>query len=190
MNMIATAPLMTTEEMLALPENGMERWLVQGVLREKPMTYRNRFHSEALMRVGHLLGIWLDQQPAPRGAILGGEAGCRIARDPDVTFGIDVVYISAELAANQPNNTTLVEGVPTLAIEILSPSDRVDEIEEKVAEYIRVGIPLVWIISTRFRTVDVYRPDAPSVRFNEQQELTAEPHLPGFRVPVAQLFSR
>ena len=42
----ATAPrLMTNAELLAIPEDGMERNLIRGVLKEKPMTRRNRFHS-------------------------------------------------------------------------------------------------------------------------------------------------
>ena len=43
---------MTTEEMLALPDNGMERWLIDGELRERPMTVRNRFHRAAVSAVG------------------------------------------------------------------------------------------------------------------------------------------
>lgn len=43
---------MTTADMLALPENGVERWLIDGKLREKPMTVRNRFHSRTMMTIG------------------------------------------------------------------------------------------------------------------------------------------
>jgi len=190
MNATAPAPLMTTEEMLALPDNGMERWLIRGQLREKPRTVRNRWHSETLIRIGYLLEKWLEDPPGPRGKVLGGEAGCRLRRHPDVTVGIDVVYISAELAAHQPKDTSLIDGVPTLAVEILSPNDRVEEIAEKVDEYLRAGVALVWVVDPHFCTVDVYRPDAAPVRFNVEQELTAEPHLPGFRVPVAHVFHR
>jgi hypothetical protein len=45
MSAVVDAPLMTTEQLLALPRNGTERWLIQGQLREKPMTVRNRVHS-------------------------------------------------------------------------------------------------------------------------------------------------
>jgi hypothetical protein len=69
---------MTTEELLALPPNGVERWLIRGLLREKPMAVRNRWHSRILARIIQLLGDWLDQQPPPRGEILGGAAGCRL----------------------------------------------------------------------------------------------------------------
>jgi Uma2 family endonuclease len=186
----ATAVLMTGEEFLALPENGTERWLIRGQLREKPMTVRNREHSRILARISQLLGDWLDRQPEPRGEVLSGEAGCRLRRNPDTNVGIDVVYISSQLAAHEPNDTTLIDGVPTLVVEILSPSDTEEEMNEKVDEYLAAGVALVWLVDPHHRTVEVHRPDGEPELFNARQELTAEPHLPGFRVPVARVFGR
>jgi Uma2 family endonuclease len=60
---------------------------------------------------------------------------------------------------------------------------------EKVHAYLDAGVPLVWEVSPFHKTVTVFRPDGPPVLFNIQQELTAEPHLPGFRVPVAEVFA-
>jgi Uma2 family endonuclease len=181
--------LMTTEQLLALPDDGVERWLIRGQLREKPMTYRNRWHSRIMVRVARFLDVWLDQQPEPRGSVLGGEAGVRLTRDPDSIVGIDVVYVSAEVAARNPEDTTLIDGVPVLAVEILSPNTTQDEINEKIDEYLAAGVALVWIIDPRHRTVTIYRPDQEPELVNVRQELSGEPHLPGFRVPVAELFA-
>lgn len=187
---ILTAPArhMTTEELLALPENGTDRWLIDGQLREKPMTVRNRWHSRAMARVSHYLVSWLDQQPAPRGAVLCGEAGCRLRRDPDTTVGIDVVYVGPELAHQEPDDTTLIDGVPILVVEILSPSDTLEEIHEKVDKYLQAGVKLVWVIDPHDQTVTIYQPGMPPHLVNVTQELSGEAHLPGFRVPVARLF--
>jgi Uma2 family endonuclease len=186
----ATTPLMTTEELLALPDDGMDRWLIRGQLREKPMTVRNREHSRIMARISQLLGNWLDQQPEPRGEVLGGEAGCRLHRNPDTTVGIDVVYISPQLAAHDPDDTTLIDGVPTLVVEILSPNDTEEEMNEKVDAYLAAGVALVWLVDPHHHTVEVHRPDGEPELFNVNQELAAEPHLPGFRVPVARMFGR
>src|SRR5215510_10917204 len=130
---VATAPTtMTTEEMLALPENGTERWLIQGQLREKPMTVRNRWHSRIMTRIAKFLDNWLDQQPEPRGSVLCGEAGVRLRRNPDTTVGVDVVYIPADVAARESDETSLVDGIPVLVVEILSPNDKLEEIHEKI----------------------------------------------------------
>ena len=152
------------------------------------MTVRNRFHSRVLIRVGKFLDNWLDEQPQPRGQVLGGEAGVRLRHDPDTTVGIDVVYVSPEVIVRQTEDTTLIDGVPTLAVEILSPNDTVEDINEKLAIYRHARVPLVWIINPYDRTVTVHRLDREPELFNVNQELSGEPHLPGFRVPVAQLF--
>src|SRR5438270_9622952 len=83
----------TTEELLEMPQNGTERWLIRGQLRERTMTVRNRWHSRIMVCVAHVLENWRERQPEPRGSVLCGEAGCRLRRDPDSTVGIDVVYI-------------------------------------------------------------------------------------------------
>lgn len=187
---LAEAPaLMTTEQLLALPDDGVERWLIRGQLREKPMTYRNRWHSRAMIRVGFFLEAWRERQPEPRGSVLGGEAGVRLTHDPDTTVGVDVVYISPELAARNPDDTTIIDGVPVLAVEILSPNNTVEEIDEKLDQYLEAGVPLVWIVDTRDRTVTIYRPGQDPEFVNARQELSGEPELPGFRVRVADLFA-
>ena len=189
MNAFTIDRLVTTQDLLALPEDGVDRELIRGELRERPMTRRNRRHSRIEIRIGTVLENWLGDQPEPRGEVVSGEAGFRLCRDPDTTVGIDVAYVSAEVAAREPE-AAYFEGPPVLAVEILSPTDTQEMIDEKVAVYLETGVAIVWIVQARFRTVTVYRPDAAPVLFNETQELTAEPHLPGFRVAVARLFGR
>jgi Uma2 family endonuclease len=189
MTVAAATPVLTTEEMLALPQNGVERWLIQGQLREKAMTVRNRTHSRIMVRVARFLDVWLDQQPEPRGAVLCGEADCRLRRNPDTTVGIDVVYISSEVAARTSDETSLIDGVPVLVVEILSPNDVEEQINEKVDDYLSAGVALAWVIDPHDRTVLIYRPGAEPELVNVRQDLSGEPHLPGFRVPVAQLFT-
>jgi Uma2 family endonuclease len=94
---VLDAPVMTTAELLALPPNGKERWLVAGQLREKPMTVRNRIHGRIMARSSHLLESWRQLQSEPRGLVLCGEAGCRLGRNPDTTVGIDVIYVAANV---------------------------------------------------------------------------------------------
>src|SRR4051794_4943787 len=137
---------MTTEEFLALPDDGVERWLIRGVVREfgDAMTRRNRDHTRLTARLAQLLGNWLDAQPAPRGEVHDGEAGCRLSPDPDVTVGSDGAYVAAEVAAASPEDTELIEGVPTLVAEVLSPYDEDDNVHDKIQVYLEAGVPLVW----------------------------------------------
>jgi ribosomal protein S27E len=61
----ATTP-MTMEQLLALPDDGVERWLIRGQLREKLMTYRNRWHSRIMVRVARFLDVSCRNCPANR----------------------------------------------------------------------------------------------------------------------------
>src|SRR4051812_32491393 len=120
---LATPPArpMTAEELMALPDDGVERELIRGELREKPMTRRNPMHSEVEANIAHLLKHWLDQQPQPRGKVHSGEAAFRLRREPETFVGIDVAYASAELVAKTDKRKAFYDGQPVLAVEILSP---------------------------------------------------------------------
>jgi Uma2 family endonuclease len=194
--MPATAPprLMTTEEFLALPDDGVERWLIRGQLREaRPdregnrVTVRNRDHSDIMTRVAQHLANWRDNQPEPRGLVVSGEAGIRLRQTQESTVGVDVAYVSAAVAARRTADTSLIDGAPVLAVEILSPSDTVEDIHEKIDEYLAAGTAIVWEIDPHHRTITIHRPGTPPTMVNTTQELTAD-ELPGFRVAVARLF--
>jgi Uma2 family endonuclease len=123
MSAAPVASLMTTEEFLALPDDGTERMLIRGQLWEKPVTRRNPRHGHSESRIAQYLWNWLDLQLEPRGEVFDGEIGFRLRRNPDSTVGIDVAYISAELSAALPEDASLIDGSPVLAVEILSPSN-------------------------------------------------------------------
>lgn len=188
--MTANPPLLTVADLLALPDDGTDRWLIRGRLREKEMTKRNRFHSRVEARITQLLANWLDAQPEPRGEVHSGEAGVWLARDPDTSVGVDVVYVGPDVVAAQMDNTTMIDGVPTLVVEILSPTGTNEELNEKLDAYLAVGVPLVWVVEPYREHVTVYRPGEPAALFTLRDEISAEQHLPGFALPVARLFRR
>ena len=179
---------MTTKEFLELPDDGVKRWLIDGELRDGSRVVYNRRHSRVLIRVGQILANWLDSQPAPRGEILGGEASIILLHDPDTTVGVDVVYISPDVIAAQTDESSLIDGIPTLAVEILAPNDIFGRIDEKIARFRRANVPLVWVLDPFDQTVFVYRPKARPRMFNADDELSGDSELPGFSVPVARLF--
>jgi Uma2 family endonuclease len=139
----ATAPRpMTVEELDALPDDGMERELIRGELRERPRTRRNRRHSRAEIKIGKALDLWLDAHADRGGEVVGGEAGFILRRDPDTNVGIDVAYVSAEVAARRPEAPDF-EGPPVLAVEIRSPSDTQEAVDEKVTLDLESGVAVI-----------------------------------------------
>ncbi len=181
---------LTEEEFDALPDNdGVERWIVNGLLYEQPMTRRSFPHSRTEAKITHLLQRWLDRQPAATGLVLSGEAGFRLRRKPATNVGIDVAYVTAEQMATTSPNASLIEGPPMLAVEIISPSDTFGDVASKIEAYLEAGVSLVWRVEPRFKFITVFRPDAPPKGYNVEHELTAEPHLPGFRVAVSEILA-
>ena len=75
-----------------------------------------------------------------------------------------------------------------LCVEVVSPSDRADYIQDKIDEYFRAGVRLVWVFYPRHRLVYVY--DSPTaVRgLGRSDALDGGVALPGFRLPLAELF--
>ena len=181
-------PEMTLEQVLLLPDD-LKRDLIDGRLVEYPMTMRNRWHARTEFRLCHLLGLWLDTMPEPRGEVVSGEAGFRLRRNPDTSYGIDLAYVSAEVFAATPDTSPYIEGPPILAIEILSPSTVNGHLVKKIRSYLTLGVPLVWIVDPDFRTVVVHRPGVAPEMFNITHELTGGAELPGFRVRVAAIFA-
>jgi Uma2 family endonuclease len=184
---LATSRPLTAEDLASMPDDGIERELVRGELRERPMTMRSALHGETQMNIGYELKRWLVRQPTPRGKIVGGETGFRLRQSPVTYVGIDVAYISAEMAAGHDRKERFLDGPPVLAVEILSPSDLHERIVEKVELYLEFGT-VVWVADPDFRTVAVHRAGEAPVTYNDRQELDGEPYVPGFRVRVAQLF--
>jgi len=184
--------LMTAEEFLALPDDGVERWLIRGELREQgatDMTMRNMPHSITEARLTGYLFIWLLTQPQPRGEVVCGEAGFLLRRTPDtVTAGVDVAVISAEQADTPGRPSRIVQGPAILIAEILSPHDTQEDVGERVDEYLDCGVPLVWVISPTFRTVTAHRPGVNPVALDTSDTLDGGAELPGFSCPVADLF--
>jgi Uma2 family endonuclease len=181
--------LMTAEEYAALPDDGTDRDLIRGVVRVwgTKMTWRNRVHSRIETRTAKTLDNWLDSHPEVGGQVVSGEAGFRLRREPQSLVGIDVAYASADVVAATDPSLPYFDGPPTLAVEILSPSDSHEKVVAKIRDYLDVG-SVVWVVDPDFRTVRVHRPGCESESFNAKQELSGEPYLPGFRLAVVDLF--
>jgi Uma2 family endonuclease len=154
------------------------------------MTIRNKFLTWIQNRLSQLISNWLDSQPGMPGSAHAGEAGVRLRREPELTVGIDLVYLSPEVSARvmADEETTIIDAVPLLAVEILSPSETFENLQLKIGKYREVGVPLVWVLDPHFRTVTVHRPLLEPVMLNATQELDGGTELPGFRVPVARIF--
>ena len=86
-----------------------------------------------------------------------------------------------------PNS--LLPIVPALVIEVRSPSDRTGRLRGKIREYLSSHVRLIWVVDPTESTVMVYRPNMQGLEYTEGQALDGYDVLPGFSLPVAELFA-
>ena len=78
--------------------------------------------------------------------------------------------------------------VELLVVEIISPNDTQREVHDKAQMWLRYGVALVWVADPDTRTVDVYQSDAGAITLGEEDTLDGAPVLPGFTLPVREVF--
>jgi Uma2 family endonuclease len=182
-----TSPTLTAEEFAAWvqrPEN-VNRWfeLERGEVIELPPP--TKIHGVVCMNVGYLLGGYVRQRGF--GYLTGNDSGVILERDPDTVRGPDAA-LSEDARSFEELHPKYGEVPPRLAVEVMSPNDRIGRVMAKITDYLRNGVTLVWLIDPEERNVTVYRPERTPEVLRADRELIAEDVLPGFRCRVADLF--
>ena len=73
-------------------------------------------------------------------------------------------------------------------MELRSPSDAIDDLREKMAEYIENGARLGWLIDPLRRVVEIYRPGREPEVLEDPPSIDGEDVLPGFVLDVGRVF--
>ena len=157
--------------------------LIDGVLVEKPMGFKE---SMLAVYLGSLLNVFV--RPGNLGLVTAPDGTVRLwagrVRIPDLAF-FSWDRIPGRRVPREPIPTL----APDLAIEILSASNTVREMELKRQDYFNVGVRLVWEIDPVARTVHVYTAPDQRTTLNEGDTLVGDPVLPGFQLPLRELFA-
>lgn len=107
-------------------------------------------------------------------------------RRPDVIF---VSFEKWQKGKRHPSDRSW-DIIPDLCVEVVKPLDKAVELREKVIEYFEAGVPLVWVIYPQQQVVDVYDSPESSRTFHRKGTLTGGTIIPGFSLPLEQLFAR
>jgi len=78
--------------------------------------------------------------------------------------------------------------VPDLAIEVVSPSDPLEDLMDKLGEYFEVDVRTVWVVHPRQKLVQVYESMVVMRAFRIDDTLDGGQVLPGFRLPLKEIF--
>jgi Uncharacterized protein conserved in cyanobacteria len=112
-----------------------------------------------------------------------------LRRIPDTVRAPDVSFVAKARIPATGVPKTYWPFAPDLAVEIVSPWDRFADVQTKVAEYLEAGTRLVWVWNPPTRTVFVYRSLRDVQVLGEEDELSGEDVVPGFRCPVKRVFA-
>ncbi|MFN8558747.1 MAG: Uma2 family endonuclease [Dehalococcoidia bacterium] len=177
-----TTTVRSLEEFLALPETQPASEWCDGEVMQKAMpTYE---HALVQSLLSFILITFLRANPL---GVVGSEMRC-IFGPPggERTYVPDLVFIRAERLRRGPGQP--FRAAPDLAVEILSPDDRPDDVAAKVAFYLTHGVRLVWLVEPRWQTVTALTADGRSERWGADDALDGGAVLPGFAAPMRELF--
>jgi Uma2 family endonuclease len=176
--------LLTAEDLWNMPEDGNHYELVRGELISMPTAGAE--HSTVAARLEVLLGYHVLTHGLGETTI--AEGGYLLKRNPDTLRAPDVAFISKErlpVGGIPPGYWTIA---PDLAVEVVSPSERPDDIQSKIIDYLTAGTRMVWVIYPRTRSVTVYRSLAEVRVLTDIDILSGEDVVPGFNCNISQLF--
>ena len=126
-------------------------------------------------------------------SVAGADVGIRIAEPPGPGLPPEIVSPDASVVANKKLPEGMPPGfwpfVPDIAVEVLSPSDRWRDVQDKIDAYMDAGTPLLWIVDPRRQTATVYRPGQPPLTLRDLDDvLDGADVLPGFGVTLREVF--
>jgi Uma2 family endonuclease len=170
----------TPDDVLRLEEQGLYE-LVDGRLVEKTMS---SVASKTANRIALHLSLWT--QDFKLGEVFPEQSFRCFPSDPDLLRRPDVALILAVRMSGVPSEGH-IPIAPDLVVEVISPTDKVYQLDEKLAEYRSAGIKLVWVVNPESRTIKVHYLGRPVPELRDGDVLTGDPLLPGFSVPVSSL---
>ena len=156
--------------------------LIEGVLLEKTMGLK-----ESQLAIFLAAALYAFVRSRNLGIVTGPDGTLQLVtglvRIPDVAF-----INWDRFPDRRPPQDPVPLVAPNLAAEVLSTSNTPAEMQIKRTEYFQTGVELVWEIDPRKRTVDVYTSPTQSVTLGINDTLDGGTVLPGFQLPLAELF--
>lgn len=137
--------------------------------------------DEVAFRFGGKLWNWVE--PRQLGRITGSSAGFNLAntRAPDVSF------IRAERLPRSPRGYATI--APDLMVEVKSPTDTIKQLRDRIDEFLVQGTVVGILVNPEERTVEIRRHEQDPIILRDGDVVTVPDLLPGWEVPVSELWS-
>jgi Uma2 family endonuclease len=179
---VETKTQYTPEDLLAMPD-GRSYELVDGQLLERKMGMESAWVAGWLL--SRLARFFEEHQ---LGWVFNAENGYQcFPHDPGRVRRPNALFVryGRFTGGIVPKGWAKIR--PDLAVEVISPNETAYELEDKVEDYQKVGVPLIWVINPKSRTVRVHRCDGSINNLREDEELSGEDVIPGFRCLIREI---
>jgi len=179
---MSSPALLTADDLLRLRPPDKRTELIRGrmIVRE-PAGFR---HGDIAMAIAARMHSFVRENRL--GRVLAAETGFRLFTNPDTVRAPDVAFVRNEQIPD-PLPRGFAPFAPALAVEVLSPDDRPGEVLAKVADWLRAGTRLVWVVDPDRRLARVYREDGTESEISGVTAFDGEDVLPGFTCSLGEV---
>ena len=175
----------TAEDLLHMPQDGFRYELVRGEMRK--MAPAGHVHGRVAMKLSAALFQHVEAHRL--GVVYAAETGFLLSRDPDTVLAPDVAFVSQARIEEAGDVDGYWPGAPDLAVEVVSPSDRYRDVEQKALDWLDAGAAMVLLIDPRRHVVSAYRSRSDIVVMTEGDALNGGDVVPGWAIPIEDLFA-
>lgn len=141
-------------------------------------------HGAVILNIG--VALTRHDPDHKLGRAFGPQTTYPMAGDPP-TREPDLTWVRAERIPTDLNVDP--DAPPDLAVDVISRTDTHTGTDARIKQYLASGVRVVWIIDPWMRTVTVYDPDGAIQAITERETLMGDPVIPGFAIPVGELFT-
>jgi Uma2 family endonuclease len=180
-----TATLVSLDEYFDLPDQpGVVYELLGGRLIE--MGGPSFLHAAVQANVGLECGVIVrDFFP---NLICGGPTPFKV--DAESVQIPDYLVIDRGRQRDMERYRGALGGAPDLAVEIISPSEAAEDVDEKVARYLAAGAKTIWTIWPKTRHVLIHHANGEIRKAELDDFLDAPAIIPSAKIPVARIFPK
>jgi Uma2 family endonuclease len=178
---------MTEDELLRMPDDGNRYELIEGELRQMPLTGYE--HGRTTGNLHHLIGRHVRLNKL--GDVLAAGTGFVVARTRDgrpTIIAPDIAFVARGRVPADSNTFKFIELTPDLIVETLSPTDRMVDVEEKIALWLRAGVRLAIVLDPASKSVTLHRPRKEITKLIGDAQLNLDDVIQGFSGKVSDIF--
>ena len=143
-------------------------------------------HGVVCANIVHQVKLFLDQTPLARCFAPG--TAFLLREEPALTRTPDVAIVRNELIPAEGVPIGPFKGAPDVAVIVVSPTDKFDEISGRVHDFFEAGTKRVWIVRPRVKMVTIHRSEQDVQIIAQTQTLNGSDVFPGLMIPLEKIF--